>query len=584
MTAQQLREKYTTFFASKGHQIIDGASLIPENDPSVLFTTAGMHPLVPFLLGSKHPSGNKLTSCQRCIRTGDIEEVGDDTHLTFFEMLGNWSLGDYFKDDAIEYSWEFLTSPKWLNINPQKIGITVFAGDQDASVDEESVNKWLSLGVPQHKIAYLPKENNWWGPAGQTGPCGPDTEMFYYVGDGLPSENSNPGNDESNWVEIWNDVFMQYSKEADGSYFALAQKNVDTGMGLERTLAVINGYQTIYETDVVKPIYDLVYSLAQDKSNLKAIRIITDHLRAATFIIGDERGVIPSNTDQGYVVRRLIRSAIRRGREVGIVNSFIPAIAAETIKLYAPTYNCLKQNQQKILSEFSIEEEKFKKVLDRGEEIIQEYARQGSIDGVTAFKLYSTYGFPLEEIQRSNIQVDAEQFFAELKKHQELSRQGAEQKFKGGLADNSEMVTKLHTATHLLHAALRKVLGEHIAQKGSNITSERLRFDFSHPIKLTTDELTKVEKLVNEAIQQKLAVSWQELSVEKAKEQGALGLFNQKYGELVKVYTVGKDDRIFSREICGGPHVANTGELGHFSILKEEASSAGVRRIKSILK
>jgi len=317
---------------------------------------------------------------------------------------------------------------------------------------------------------------------------------------------------------------------------------------------------------------------------LKAIRIITDHLRAATFIIGDERGVIPSNTDQGYVVRRLIRSAIRRGREVGIVNSFIPAIAAETIKLYAPTYNCLKQNQQKILSEFSIEEEKFKKVLDRGEEIIQEYARQGSIDGVTAFKLYSTYGFPLEEIQRSNIQVDAEQFFAELKKHQELSRQGAEQKFKGGLADNSEMVTKLHTATHLLHAALRKVLGEHIAQKGSNITSERLRFDFSHPIKLTTDELTKVEKLVNEAIQQKLAVSWQELSVEKAKEQGALGLFNQKYGELVKVYTVGKDDRIFSREICGGPHVANTGELGHFSILKEEASSAGVRRIKSILK
>lgn len=583
ITTKQLRKLFLDFFISKQHQVIAGASLIPENDPTVLFTTAGMHPLVPYLMGETHPSGSRLVNYQKCIRTGDIDEVGDNTHLTFFEMLGNWSLGDYFKNDAIDFSWEFLTSPKWLGLDKKKLAVSVFIGDTDAPKDEESATKWLSLGVPKHKIAYLPKKNNWWGPAGKTGPCGPDTEMFYWVGSGVPPIESNPGNDEKNWVEIWNDVFMQYNKTVDGRYEKATRNNVDTGMGLERTVAVLNGWDNVYEVDTLKPIYNEVLAFAQDKNNLKAIRVITDHVRAAVMIMGDDLGVVPSNVDQGYIIRRLLRSAIRRGRELGIEGSFLIDITKKVISVMQDPYEELSRNSQKIISEISIEEEKFKKVLLEGERKIEQYIQDGKINSEEAFQLYTTYGFPLEEIVRLGIQVNIEEFNEKIRQHQNLSRAGGEQKFSGGLADHSDEVKRLHTATHLLQAALRQVLGDHVAQKGSNITAERLRFDFSHPEKMTTEQLQKVENIVNEQINKKLKVWWQEMTVADAKAKGALGLFTQKYGEKVKVYTVGEDNNFFSRELCGGPHVENTSELKKFKILKEEASSAGVRRIKAIL-
>ena len=584
ITTKELREKFLNFFVSKGHKIIDGASLIPENDPTVLFTTAGMHPLVPYLLGEKHPAGTRLVNYQKCIRTGDIDEVGDDTHLTFFEMLGNWSLGDYFKEEAISWSWEFLTSPRWLGIDPGKIAVSVFAGDKDAPRDEESANIWRKLGVPQHKIAYLPKENNWWGPAGQTGPCGPDTEMFYWVGQGNPPQDSNPGNDESNWVEIWNDVFMQYNKTAEGKYEPLKQRNVDTGMGLERTVAVLNGFTSVYEVDTIKPIYQRIAELARDKNNQKAIRVITDHLRSAVMIMGDDKGVAPSNLDQGYVVRRLLRTAIRRGREVGIETKFLPVIAEVVIDTLGDVYSELQRNKDRVLAEIATEEEKFSRVLKAGEEKVKVYLRDGQISGDDAFELYSTYGFPLEEIERMGVVIrDKDTFYAKIKEHQEKSRQGAKQKFAGGLADHSEEVKRLHTATHLLHAALRQVLGEHVIQKGSNITKERLRFDFSHPDKMTPEQIRAVEDLVNQQIEKGLPVYFEEMTVEEAKAKGAIGLFTQKYGDKIKVYTIGDKDKPFSREICGGPHVKNTSELGKFRIVKEQASSAGVRRIKAVL-
>jgi len=593
ITTKELRQKYLNFFVSKNHAIINGASLIPENDPTVLFTTAGMHPLVPYLMGEKHPSGYRLVNYQKCIRTGDIDEVGDDTHLTFFEMLGNWSLGDptssdgigvgYFKNDAISYSWEFLTSLDWLGLDKAKLAVSVFIGDDDAPKDEESATKWLELGVPKHKIAYLPKKNNWWGPAGKTGPCGPDTEMFYWVGEGLPPVESNPGNDENNWIEIWNDVFMQYYKDEAGKYIPAKQKNVDTGMGLERTVAVLNSYKNVYEVDTLQPIYNKVESLAKDKDNTRAIRIITDHVRAAVMIMGDDQGVVPSNVDQGYVVRRLLRTAIRQGRELGIENNFLQEIAQVVVATLQDPYQELNRNKQKIISEISIEEEKFSKVLNEGEKIMQQFISDGKLTGEEAFQLYTTYGYPIDEIKRLGVEVDLDSFYEKLKAHQELSRAGGEQKFAGGLADHSDEVKRLHTATHLLHAALRKVLGEHVAQKGSNITKERLRFDFSHPEKMTPAQIKQVEDIVNEQINKKLRVWWTEMTVEEAKQKGALGLFTQKYGDKVKVYTVGEDDSWFSRELCGGPHVANTAELVSFKISKEEASSAGVRRIKAVL-
>ena len=585
MTASELRQKYLDFFKSKNHAIISSASLIPENDPTVLFTTAGMHPLVPYLMGQKHPAGVRLADAQKCVRTDDIDEVGDATHHTFFEMMGNWSLGDYFKQDSIRYSWEFLTSPQWLGLDPNRLAVSVFIGDENAPFDEESYNLWLSLGMPASRIAKLPKKNNWWGPAGTTGPCGPDTEIFYWSGD----KDSVPGsfNDDNDlWVEIWNNVFMQYNKQADGTFIPLAQKNVDTGLGLERVTAVLNNCDN-YQTDLFINLVNKVEELSGKKYSeggevLRAIRIIADHIKAATFIIGDERGVSPSNTGQGYIVRRLIRRAVRYGRNLGINDLlWIKEVAKVVISDYEKVYPELRRNEAFILENLDKEEEKFINTLENG---LKEFNKiSGDIDGVTAFNLYQSYGFPVEiteELARERgKKVDLEGFKAELTKHQELSRTASAGKFKGGLADNSEATTKLHTAAHLLLAALRQVLGDGVYQKGSNITAERLRYDFSYPEKMTPEQIKEVEGLVNEAISKKISVKCEEISLEEAKKDGAMGVFDSKYGEKVKVYTIGD----FSKEICGGPHVDNTEKLGNFSIVKEESSSSGVRRIKAVL-
>lgn len=609
----ELRQKYLQFFASKGHKIIPSASLIPENDPTVLFTTAGMHPLVPYLLGEKHPAGTRLTSIQKCVRMQDIDEVGDNRHQTFFEMMGNWSLGDYFKKEAIEWSWEFLTSPNYLNLDPQKLAVSVFEGDADAPFDKEAYDIWLSLGVPERRIAKLPKENNWWGPAGLTGPCGPDTEMFYWQGETeLPPEDSNPGNDEDNWLEIWNDVFMQYFKKKDGTFEPLKQKNVDTGMGLERTLLVLNGKTDVFQTDVFWPLILKIaelsgHSYGEGGEITKAMRIVADHLRTATMIMGDDRGIAPSNVDQGYIVRRLIRRAVRYGRVLEINDNFCASLAEATISIFKDVYPEVDKNKKFVLEEMEKEEKKFrntlglglKKFADYRETYINKQLLDRILPGRVAFDLYQSYGFPIEmtieEAKKDNATVELEGpfgFYEQMKKHQELSRTGAEQKFKGGLADTSEMSTKYHTATHLLHAALREVLGNHVEQKGSNITAERLRFDFSHPAKMTDEEKKKVEDLVNSAIANDYEVSFRETSVAEAKEAGAIGLFEEKYGEKVKVYTIGDpalhphadpNSPTFSKEICGGPHVEHTGLLGKFKIAKEEASSSGIRRIKAVL-
>ncbi|MEI6835618.1 MAG: alanine--tRNA ligase [Candidatus Falkowbacteria bacterium] len=590
MTANELRQKYLDFFKSKGHAIISSASLIPENDPTVLFTTAGMHPLVPYLMGEKHPAGSRLTSAQKCIRTGDIDEVGDKTHHTFFEMMGNWSLGDYFKKESINYSWEFLTSNEYLNLDKNRIAVSVFIGDDDAPFDDEAYNIWSEIfkanGLPIERIAKLPKKNNWWGPAGVTGPCGPDTEIFYWSGS---DEAPNYFNDDNDfWVEIWNNVFMQYNKNVAGKFETLIQKNVDTGLGLERVYAVINGFDDNYLTDLFSNIINKIEELSGHKYGesveiTRAIRIIADHLKAATFIIGDNHGVIPSNTDQGYVVRRLIRRAIRYGFKINIKERlWVREIAQVVINDYKDIYSELDNNQEFIFENLMKEEEKFSKTLLNG---LQEFNKltDKNITGAQAFNLYQSYGFPLEITEElaseKGMTVDKDGFALELAKHQELSRTASAGKFKGGLADSSEATTRLHTAAHLLLAALRRVLGDHVSQKGSNITADRLRFDFSHPEKLTPEQISEVERLVNEAISRKIPVTCEEISLEEAKNTGAMGVFDSKYGEQVKVYTAGD----FSREICGGPHVKNTGELGHFSISKEESSSSGVRRIKAIL-
>lgn len=590
MNSAELRRKYIEFFVSKGHKEIKSAPLIPENDPTCLFTTAGMHPLVPYLQGQSHPLGTRLVDVQKCIRTGDIDEVGDPVHLTFFEMLGNWSLGDYFKEEAIRFSFEFLTSKEYLNIPLEKFAVTVFAGDEDAPFDEEAYNLWRSLGVAADRIAKRPKCDNWWGPAGQTGPCGPDTEMFYWTGEGEAPAVFEPEN--KLWVEIWNDVFMQYNKLADGTYEPLAQRNVDTGMGLERVTAVLQGKASCYETEIFAPIFaeiDAIRGLTQaPEKRTSSERIIADHLRAATFIIGD--GVTPGNVDQGYVLRRLIRRAIREGRKLGITEHFTGRIAKVVIREFGGFYHELADNQQKIVEELDMEEKLFAAALERGtrefEKLIArvpEHVVKKQISGKNAFYLYETFGFPLEltveMAKEHNFEVDKDGFAAAYEKHQALSRSGAEQRFKGGLADNSEATAKLHSATHLLQAALRKVLGNHVEQRGSNITAERLRFDFSHPEKMTPEQLKEVEDLVNEAISRKLPIECVEMSVDEARAAGAMGLFGDRYSERVKVYTMGD----VSKEICGGPHAANTGDLGHFKILKEESSSRGVRRIKAVL-
>lgn len=583
MLAKDIRQKFLEFFKEKGHAILPSAPVIPENDPTVLFTTAGMHPLVPFLLGQPHPLGKRLANAQKCIRTDDIDEVGDETHLTFFEMLGNWSLGDYFKKDAIEWSFEFLTSKKWLGIPVGKLAVSAFAGDADAPQDTEASETWKKLGIPEHKIVFLPKKNNWWGPAGQSGPCGPDTEMFYWVGKGEPPVDSNPGNDEKNWVEIWNDVFMQYSKTMEGKFEPLKQRNVDTGMGLERVAAVMQGVQSIYETDLFTPILEKIATLTPIPYSEKkdSYRIIADHIRAATFMAAD--GALPSNVDQGYVMRRLMRRAIRHGKALNINEDFTAVIAKKVIHIFSEAYPELG-HEEKILGAFHAEEERFRKTLGHGlqefEKLVQTLATE-KITGIDAFHLYDTYGFPIEMTvelaKEKNLTVDKAGFEAAFKEHQDKSRAGAEQKFKGGLQDHSEETTKLHTATHLLHAALRKILGPHATQKGSNITAERLRFDFANPEKLNPEQLKAVEQFVNDAIAADAKVICENMSPDEAKASGAMGLFDAKYGDQVKVYTI----EGWSKEICGGPHVEHTGVLKSFKILKEEASSAGVRRIKA---
>lgn len=593
MTGSELRQKFLTFFEEKGHTVIPSASLIPENDPSVLFTTAGMHPLVPYLLGEPHPGGTRLTNVQKCVRTGDIEEVGDNRHLTFFEMLGNWSLGDYFKEDAIRWSWEFLTDKKWLGIDADKLAVTVFAGDDATPRDDESAALWKSLGVSEARIAYLGKDDNWWPAGGKhPGPQGPDTEMFYWTGS-EPAPDAFDPKDER-WVEIWNDVFMQFSKSPDGALLPLAKKNVDTGMGLERTVAVLNGQKTVFETDLFTPLFDSISQLTlknyeDNEETTKAFRIVADHLKAATMIVGEANGVLPSNVDQGYVLRRLIRRAVRFGRSLGVTSGLSVAVAKSVILMYRDTYPYLERNKEMILVELQKEEDKFSRTLEKGLREFERMVKEGSVTGEQAFVLYTTYGFPLElteELVREHgQQVNRDAFAAEFTKHQDLSRAGSEKKFAGGLADHSEETVRLHTATHLLHRALKNVLGDHVEQKGSNITPERLRFDFTHPEKMTAEQLKEVEAQVNKAITDDLPMRWVEMTTEEAKASGAIGYFEDKYAQLggkIKVYMAGDETKgYFSKEICGGPHVTHTGELGSFNILKEEAVSAGIRRIKA---
>ena len=583
MNAKDLKKKYFEFFKEKQHKLISSASLIPEHDPTVLFTTAGMHPLVPYIMGQPHPSGKRLVDVQKCIRTGDIDEVGDSTHLTFFEMLGNWSLGDYWKEEAISWSFEFLTSKKWLGLDKSKLHITVFKGDKDAPKDEESVKIWKSLGIPGERIFYLPKEDNWWGPAGQTGPCGPDSEMFMDNGKKKCSKECKPGCSCGKYFEVWNDVFIQYNKTQEGKYLPLKQKTVDTGMGAERTAAMLQGKKTVYEIESFAPIIEKIKENAKEQ-NIKSIRIITDHLKAATFILAEN--ISPSNLDQGYILRRLIRKSTRHSRILGIEKeNFSSEIAKIVIKIYKDDYPELNENKNFILKELEKEEKKFKKTLETGlKEFNKLIKKRVKITGKEAFLLFSSYGFPLEMTQElaeeKGLTFNKEEFEKEFKKHQELSRVGAEKRFKGGLADSSEETKRLHTATHLLNEALRAVFkNRNIVQKGSNITPERLRFDFNFDRKLTQEEIKKIEDWVNKKIKEGLQVKKEEMTLEEAKKRNAQGVFEHKYAEKVSVYTVDN----FSIEICGGPHVKNTQELGKFKIIKEESSAAGIRRIKAVL-
>ncbi len=583
MTAIEIRNKFLNYFKEKGHKIIPSAPLIPENDPSVLFTTAGMHPLVPYLLGEKHPEGTRLADYQKCLRTVDIDEVGDNRHLTFFEMLGNWSLGDYFKNESIRYSMEFLT--KELNIPIEKLSVTCFAGDNDAPRDEETARIWKEVGMPEERIYYFGKDDNWWI-AGDEGPCGPDTEIFYDTGKPACSDKCNPSCSCGKYVEIWNNVFMEYYKNPNGTYTKLKQRNVDTGLGLERMNMLLQGKETPFDTEIFKPVMDELAKLAKNDS-IESRRIVAEHLRSSMMIIAD--GGKPSNIDRGYILRRLIRRMIRHLNKLQIDLNLLPELINLNMEVLKEMYPELNQNKENIVNTIIEEKNKFAKTLENGERELQKELNKlreknsSTLSAETVFRLYETYGFPPEvtkEIASENsFKVDLETFDKLFKEHQEKSRIGSEQKFKGGLADQTEETIAYHTATHLLHKALQIVLGEHATQKGSNITQERLRFDFAHPQKVTKEELEEVEKIVNEQIQKDLPVTCEEMSYDEAKKSGAMGLFENKYGDKVKVYTIGD----FSKEICGGPHVTNTGVLGTFKIKKEEASSAGVRRIKAIL-
>lgn len=586
MTTNELRKKFLEFFKEKGHSIIPSASLIPEDDPSVLFTTAGMHPLVPFLRGEKHPAGKRLANVQKCIRTSDIDEVGNSHHLTFFEMLGNWSLGDYWKKEAVEWSWEFLTSKKWLGLEPQKIAISVFKGDKNCPFDQESYDLWLKIGIPAERIAKLDKTKNWWPAGGESiGPQGPDTEMFYWTGKEEVPKKFDPS--DEHWFEIWNDVFMEFGRTADGKYKPLKQKSVDTGMGLERTVAVLQNKKSIYEIETFKPLMEQIKSMAKDYQEEPA-RIIVDHLRSAVFIMADDLGIVPSNLDQGYVVRKLIRRAIRHAKKIGIPlkTDVTTPIVELVVGQFKDVYPELSKNKQRVIDELNKEEGGFEKTLEKGLKKLTSYHLDKKLTGVALFKLFTTDGFPLEmslEIAKEkNIKLEPkaiEVFEKLMDSHKEKSRTSSAGMFKGGLVEKSEKAIKYHTATHLLHQALREVLGSHVEQRGSNITEKRLRFDFSHLEKMTDKEKQRIEEIINQKIKENLPVCVEEISVEEAKKRGAIGLFGDKYGDKVKVYTIGD----FSKEICGGPHIESTGSLGRFKIKKEEASSRGVRRIKAIL-
>ena len=584
MKAIEIRNKYLNFFKEHGHSIIPSAPLIPENDPSVLFTTAGMQPLVPYLLGEKHPAGTRLTDYQKCVRTNDIDEVGDNRHLTYFEMLGNWSLGDYFKEESVKMSFEFLT--KELGIPAEKISVTCFAGDEDAPRDEVTAECWRKAGIPEERIYFYGKDDNWWI-AGEDGPCGPDTEMFYDTGKEPCSDNCQPSCDCGKYVEIWNNVFMEYYKSKDGKYSKLKQQNVDTGMGLERITFLLQGKSTPFDTELFAPVMEELEKL-QKVDDIKSRRIIAEHLRASIMIISD--GGRPSNIDRGYILRRLIRRMTRHLNKLQINLDELGNLIDLNIETLKEMYPELIENKEIIKQVIIDEKDKFIKTLSHGEKEFEKVAlklknaNKNVIDGQTIFKLYETYGFPPEITsdlaEEQGFKVDMTEFDKLFKEHQEKSRMGSEQKFKGGLAEQNEQTTKYHTATHLLHKALQIVLGEHAKQKGSNITTERLRFDFSHPEKMTPEQIKEVEDIVNEKIKEDLPVKCEEMTLEEAKKSGATGLFENKYGDKVKVYSIGE----FSKEICGGPHVSHTGVLGTFKILKEESSSSGVRRIKAVLK
>jgi alanyl-tRNA synthetase len=577
---------YLEFFQKKGHKVIANASLIPENDSTALFISAGMHPLVPYLLGQPHPSGTKLVNVQKCLRTSDVDEVGDSFHLSFFEMLGNWSLGDYFKEESIPWSYEFLTSEEWLNIDKERLSVTVFSGDENIAGDTESARIWESLGMPKEKIYYLPKEDNWWGPVGSTGPCGPDTEIFYDTGTEPCGSACQPGCGCGKYNEIWNNVFMEYNKTPDGSYELLKQKNVDTGMGVERTVSVLQGKKNVYETEIFIPLLTKIKDLAgiqeiPDEQN-RSVRVIMDHSRAATFLLAD--GIVPRNVEQGYVLRRIIRGAIRHGRLMGIEDEFLSELSKGVIEMYSEDNPHLKSNEDFIFNELRKEYKKFNNTLAKGLRRFYRIAKKKKeIDGKDAFLLYQSFGFPIEITRElgieNDIPVDVDGFDAEFQKHQKVSRASADKKFGSGLADKSKETVKLHTTTHLLNEALRRVLAKDITQRGSNITQERLRFDFNFDRKLTDQEKKDVEKMVNEQIRKAIPVKRIETTLDEAKNMAIQAVFEDKYGDKVTVYSIG----VFSSELCSGPHVENTSELGHFRIIKEQGISAGVRRIRAVL-
>lgn len=588
MEKVDLKNIYLKFFEERGHKIIPSAPVIPENDPTCLFNTAGMQPLVPYLKGEPHPEGTRLTDVQKCFRTNDLDEVGDKTHHTFFEMLGNWSLGDYFKKESITWSFELLT--KYLKIPVEKLSVTVFKGNDIVPADNESADLWKSLGIPENRIAFLGEDDNWWPNMELTGPCGPDTEIFYWRSDEEVPSDFDPEND--NWVEIWNNVFMQYNHKPDGTFEPLKNKNVDTGMGVERVVAVLEGqtdnYKSSIWTDLIKKIEEVSGKNYDDEKYTRSMRIIADHIRAIVILSGDDAGIKPSNTDQGYILRRLIRRMIRYAKKLDIdINSnWEQELAKVVIDEYKPYYKELERNEKAILEVLTNEKNKFNKTLEKGLREFEKLTRNiegAEISKDIAFKLYDTYGFPIELTEElakeQGLTVDIEGFKKKFEEHQALSRKGAEQKFKGGLASTGEMETKYHTATHLLNAALKKVLGSHVHQKGSNITAERMRFDFSHDSKMTPEEKQQTEDLVNEYIKMAIPVEKLEMPKEEAIKMGAECEFIERYPDIVTVYKIGD----VSTEICGGPHVSNTSELGKFKIKKEESSSAGVRRIKAVL-